>query len=104
MNNLIAALSNGASELTMAAINEQIEKLNEENQLIDTQVIELNDKDVIQSQLHKNLNSFEDAIIYLKLNFDDLSIENKREFIKKIVEKVVWDGESAHIFITGSTV
>lgn len=104
VNNLIAALSNGASELTMAAINEQIEKLNEENQLIDTQVIELNDKDVIQSQLHKNLNSFEDAIIYLKLNFDDLSIENKREFIKKIVEKVVWDGESAHIFITGSTV
>lgn len=102
--NLVAALGNGASELTMAAINKQIEKLNDENMLIDKQISELNDKDIIQSQLHRNLNSIEDAIIYLKVNFDNLSIENKREYIKKVIEKVVWDGNSAHIFIKGSTV
>lgn len=104
VSNLVAALGNGASELTMAAINKQIEKLNDENKLIDTQISELNDKDIIQSQLHRNLNSIEDAIIYLKVNFDNLSIENKREYIKKVIDKVVWDGNSAHIFIKGSTV
>lgn len=104
VSNLVAALGNGASELTMAAINQQIEKLNNENMLIDKQISELIDKDIIQSQLHRNLNSIEDAIIYLKVNFDNLSIENKREYIKKVIEKVVWDGNSAHIFIKGSTV
>lgn len=104
VSNLVAALGNGASELTMAAINKQIEKLNDENMLIDKQISELNDKDIIQSQLHRNLNSIEDAIIYLKVNFDNLSIENKREYIKKVIDKVVWDGYSAHIFIKGSTV
>ena len=72
--------------------------------LIDKQISELNDKDIIQSQLHRNLNSIEDAIVYLKVNFDNLSIENKREYIKKVIEKVVWDGNSTHIFIKGSTV
>ena len=54
--------------------------------------------------MHKTLNSIEDAILHLKMKFDELSIENKREYIKKIIDKVVWDGEAAHIFIKGSTI
>lgn len=104
INNLVAALANGASELTMAAINSQIEEINNENEIIDSQICELNDKDIIQSAMHGNLDSIANAILYLKVNFENISIENKREYIKKIIEKVVWDGESAHIFIRGSTV
>ena len=104
LNNLVTALANGASELTMAAINNKIEELNTENQLIDTQICELNDKDIIQAQLHRNLNSLEDAIVYLKDNFENLSIENKREYIKKIIKRVVWTGNAAIIFIKGSTI
>jgi len=104
LNNLVTALANGASELTMAAINNKIEELNNENQLIDTQICELNDKDIIQAQLHRNLNSLEDAIVYLKDNFENLSIENKREYIKKIIKRVVWTGNAAIIFIKDSTI
>ena len=95
IQNLIKAISDGASTLTMKYINKQITELTESNSIIDAQIAELNDKEKIQSQMHVNLNNMEEAIIHLKNNFAELSIENKREFIKKIIEKVTWDGENA---------
>ena len=86
----------------MEYINKQISELTESNSIIDAQIAELNDKEKIQSQMHVNLNNMEEAIIHLKNNFAELSIENKREFIKKIIEKVIWDGENATIFCKGS--
>lgn len=102
IQNLITALSSGANTLTMEYINKQISELTESNSIIDAQIVELNDKEKIQSQMHVNLNNMEEAIIHLKNNFAELSIENKREFIKKIIEKVTWDGENATIFCKGS--
>lgn len=102
IQNLIKAISDGASTLTMEYINKQITELTESNSIIDAQITELNDKEKIQSQMHVNLNNMEEAIIHLKNNFAELSIENKREFIKKIIEKVTWDGENATIFCKGS--
>ena len=102
IQNLIKAISDGASTLTMEYINKQITELTESNSIIDAQIAELNDKEKIQSQMHVNLNNMEEAIIHLKNNFAELSIENKREFIKKIIEKVTWDGENATIFCKGS--
>ena len=102
IQNLIKAISDGASTLTMEYINKQITELTESNSIIDAQIAELNDKEKIQSQMHVNLNNMEEAIIHLKNNFAELSIENKREFIKKIIEKVTWDGKNATIFCKGS--
>ena len=34
--------------------------------------------------------------------FDTLSVPEKREYLRMIIDKVVWDGEQAHIFIYGS--
>lgn len=35
----------------------------------------------------------------LKQIFSELSIVEKRDFMNKIVEKIVWDGENAHIYL-----
>ena len=86
----------------MEYINKQITELTEINNAIDAQIAELNDKEKIQSKMHISLNNMEEAIIHLKNNFDKLSIENKREFLKRILEKVEWDGENATIFCKGS--
>ena len=34
--------------------------------------------------------------------FDTLTVLEKREYLRMILDKVVWDGEEAHIFIYGS--
>ena len=99
---LITAISNGANELTISHINAQIAELTDSNIFIDSQLEELGDVEKLQAQMHVNLNNVEEAIIYLKNNFEKLSIENKREFIKRIVEKIVWDGENASVFCRGS--
>ena len=104
IQNFMKAISNGASELTITYINKQVAELSESNGIIDKQIAELNDKEKIQSQMHINLNNIEDAIVYLKNKFEKLSIENKREFLKRILERVEWDGENAGVFCTGSTV
>lgn len=103
IENLVNALASGANQLTMDIINKKISELSEHNNAIDMQIDELSHKEDIQSKMHSDINNLEMAIIYLKENFECLSIESKREYIKKIIDKVVWDGEKAHIFITGST-
>ena len=104
IENLVNALASGANQVTMDIINKKMTELTEHNTAIDAQLDELSHKDDIQTKMHSNINNLETAIIYLKDNFDRLSIENKREYIKKIIDKIVWDGEKAHIFIKGSTV
>lgn len=35
-------------------------------------------------------------------SFDKLTVPKKREYLKMLLDKVVWDGENAHIFLCGS--
>ena len=37
-----------------------------------------------------------------KEEFNSLSVPKKREYLKLLLDKVVWDGEKAHIFLSGS--
>lgn len=104
IDNLVNALASGANQVTMDVINKKMTELSEHNTAIDTQLDELSHKDDIQTKMHNNINDLETAIIYLKDNFDRLSIENRREYIKKIIDKIIWDGDKVHIFIKGSTI
>ena len=104
IDNLVNALASGANQVTMDVINKKMTELSEHNTAIDTQLDELSHKDDIQTKMHNNINDIETAIIYLKDNFDRLSIENRREYIKKIIDKIIWDGDKVHIFIKGSTI
>ena len=102
MQNLILSLSMNPSSLLVEMINKQIAELTELNISIDSQIKDLSERGIIKSSLELTINTLEKAIQYLKDNFDKLSIQNKREFIKQIVDKIVYDGENVNIFIKGS--
>lgn len=99
--NLVTALSMNVSVATVKAINEQIDRLSIENQNLDMRINELSVPSAIQDEMKGSLNTIIDALEYLKNNFNQLSIENKRDFIKRIIDKIIWDGENIHIFIKG---
>lgn len=102
IQNLIVALSMNVSPDTVSAINKQIETLSQANVDIDLQMNELANKDAVKYDMTNNLNTIQEVLVYIKNNFSKLSIENRREYIKQIVDKIVWDGKEVHIFIRGS--
>ena len=81
--------------------NKQINELLDENANLKKRITELENTDKIKTKSVTNLNNITDAIRHLKDNFDSLSIQNKREFIKKIIDRIIWDGENVNIFIKG---
>jgi site-specific DNA recombinase len=91
----------GTAQEVINIYNEQINELIAENKNISIRINELLNSDFLRSEMTNNLNNISEAINYLRNNFDKLSIQNKREFMKKIIDKVIWDGNEAHIFIKG---
>ena len=81
--------------------NNKITELMNENSKLEKQIEELSDTSIIKDDMTKNLNNIVDSIEYLKTHFNDLSIQQRRELIKQITNKIVYDGENIHIFIKG---
>ena len=96
--NLIKALSYNPNEITMAYINQEMSNLSKVIQLLQKEI------DSLKITLESNINRHEAAddmiqsFKFFKDNFEHLSVENKRNFIKKCISKIVWDGLDVHIF------
>ncbi len=101
IQNLIGALArSSASEAFVSQIEEQIQKLSEECASLEKNKAELGENlpsyDSWQPELlMEQLSSFKNA-------FHTLSVLEKREYLRMILDKVVWDGEEAHIFCGAS--
>ena len=62
---------------------------------------EINSIKIAVSYNNETKNKLEDvegAFNFFKENFNSLSVENKRNFLHQCISKIVWDGESLHIF------
>ena len=103
INNLIATIKKpGRSQAFIEHIDEEISKLEEECEKLRNRAALLKEgkesviKDVNQVDLIiSELESF-------KKSFQTLSVPQKREYLRLLLDKVVWDGETAHIFLYGS--
>ncbi len=103
VQNLISVLAkSGGNQEFISQIEEEIIKLNRDCAQLEREKAEAGDEGLyIQSDrqqiemLLSQLSSFQNL-------FETLSVPEKREYLRLILDKVVWDGEEAHIFIYGS--
>jgi len=51
-----------------------------------------------------NIERIEEQINSFARSFDTLSVLEKREYLRKVLERVVWDGENVHIYFHNSTI
>ena len=102
INNLLDTLSHeNLSPVFISRVNDRVSEIDKRiselqmkrDQLSDNESIEKN-KRIQIDMLSKTLSSFKD-------NFNILSVEEKRTFIRMMIDKIVWDGEELHIFIYG---
>ena len=81
--------------------NNKINMLLEENNILEKKLQEMQDKDKVKSDMQITIDKIESAIDYLHKNYNDLSMQQKRETLKTIIDKVVFDGKNLNIFIRG---
>lgn len=89
-------------------IEKEIENLDRMCRELDKRIMEMQDKREgaswenetkdDKSHICGALNEMTDKLSDFSKIFPDLSIREKREFVRAAIEKVVWDGEAAHIY------
>ena len=94
----LADLSDGAAKNHVA---KRIEQLSQESIDIRSQIHELENltsqntlSDIEFDIMRRLLTIFKDSI-------DEMSVEQKRTTVRTIIQKVVWDGENAHVILSG---
>lgn len=92
----------GANDAMFQYISQQINLLAQECKEIESKlnlsVNSVESFDDIELQVDVIMNQLK----HFSSQYKDLSIVEKRELMKLLLDRVVWDGENAHIFIYGS--
>lgn len=101
-NNLIGALSQGNLGSTLIQhVNIRVSELDEELKRLTAEKEAIMQSEFLASDTEMQVDVLSSMLASLKDNFSQLSVSEKRTFIKLLLEKIVWDGENLHIFIYG---
>lgn len=103
IENLISTIKKpGRSQAFIGHIDEEISKLEAECESLRkrTAVLEEGKASVINDGNQVDLIVSE--LDSFKKSFETLSVPKKREYLRLLLDQVVWDGETAHIFLCGS--
>lgn len=103
VQNLINVLAkSGGNEAFINQIEQEIIRLNQECAALEKERMETAG-DCVEIQGGKaQIKILLEQLSNFQKQFDTLSVPEKREYLRLILDKVVWDGEQAHIFIYGS--
>ncbi len=103
IKNLIESLKRlGAESVSAEYINEEIQQMDIEIRQLEQQIKEETENSTEHTMLQAELDQTADTLSDFRKLFPDLSVIEKRDFLKSIVEKVIWDGELAHIYLRGA--
>lgn len=103
ISNLMTALAKAEADSALFGYtNKQIELLDRELKQLEHQRQELLLTSVETDNVKTSLDLLVKSLSDFKETFEKSTVIEKRGFIKSIVDKVVWDGETAHIFLLGS--
>lgn len=103
IKNLISSLgkSNG-NDLFVQEIEKQVEKLNQDCLRMEKLLKEEEDSTYIMNGTEMQIEVLMGKLSSFRELFDTLTVPEKREYLRIILDKVVWDGKNVHIFIYGS--
>lgn len=103
VQNLISTLAkSGGDQQFISRIEQEVLKLNRECASLEEEKAELGAEGADIRGDGQQLTFLMEQLSSFQNLFDTLSVPEKREYLRMILDKVVWDGEEAHIFIYGS--
>ena len=103
IQNLISVLAkSGGEENFIQQIEKEIRKLNEECASLERERAESGEEGKNIQGDRQQMEVLLEQLSGFRRLFDTLTVPEKREYLRMILDKVVWDGEEAHVFIYGS--
>lgn len=103
VENLIGVLAkSGGDDEFVAQIEQKVIRLNRECAALEKEKSEIDEDGVSIAGDKQQIEVLMEQLSSFKNLFDTLSVPEKREYLQLILDRVVWDGEQAHIFIYGS--
>ena len=103
VQNLISVLAkSGGDDEFIAQIEQKVIRLNRECAALEKKKSEIDEEGLSITGDKQQIEILMEQLSSFKKLFDTLSVLEKREYLQLILDKVVWDGEQAHIVIYGS--
>lgn len=103
VGNLISVLARtGGDEEFIRRIEGEVRKLNAECTALEQEKQESEKTCRVMRGGKEQLEFLKDRISSFRALYHTLSVPEKREYLRIILDRVLWDGERAHIFICGS--
>lgn len=100
IKNLIDSIKKlGADNISVQYINEEIQKLDEESKELQRRINDIGEDDAEKLGMCEELEHAEKLLVDFSMLFQQLTVVQKREYLRSIVQQVVWDGEMAHIYL-----
>ena len=99
IQNLVTSISNIEGGMASDYILSQIDQLDQEVRRIDKRMEELENNSEREEEDRARINELINQYSDFYRIFPSLSVVRKREFLEKVLKKVVWDGEFAHIYL-----
>jgi len=102
IKNLIITLSKGEQDdFAIECIKEQINELGEQCKELEMQIAKASVSASDYTDCNLQVEVVRNALANFKKTFDNASAVEKRNLMRQVIDKIVWDGENANIFILG---
>lgn len=98
--NLISSIASGT--INGAALEQINNTLNNVLAELDTLKNNLGNLTVEKPHKQSSLNDISAALSYLKEHFDDIPLMKRRTLIRRVIKKIVWNGENLDIYLVGA--
>ena len=99
---LVASLSRAGGTAAEGYVVKQIDELHGKSEGLKSRIAELESLTASHALSAIEFDIIRQMLVTFRDTLDDMSLEQKRAALRAFVKKVVWDGETAHLYLFGS--
>ena len=101
IQNLVESLAQSQDSAATSYILNQINDIDSKIKVIETQIQEYLDLASSSTTSEQDFEILAEMLSNTANYIDEMTVEQKRNALRSIIYKIVWDGESAHIYYFG---
>lgn len=102
IKSLVLSLTQSENTPAHDYILQEINELDKKTKALQSQIREYEDLAKMQFISDSEFEGLADMLLSFAKSFNSMSIEQKRAAIRTFIRKIVWDGETVHIYLFGS--